>query len=157
MHQEARRLIEELRLRPHPEGGYFCETYRSPIMIQTPRGKRTAITSIYYLLADGIFSAFHRVASDEIWHHYCGSQMTIDIIEADGRYRQVVIGGTERWQASIGAGAWFAAHLVDAAGYALVGCDVGPGFEYEDFEIGSRKELTTTFPHHRSLVERWTR
>jgi predicted cupin superfamily sugar epimerase len=155
MHYEAQRLIEELSMQPHPEGGYFCEAYRSPISVETPRGKRLAITSIYYLLADSMLSAFHRLASDEIWHHYRGSPVAIEIIEPEGGYRQELIGGSDRRQAAVGAGAWFAAHLADLNGYAFLGCDVGPGFEYKDFEIGSRKELTAKFPQHRVLIDRW--
>jgi uncharacterized protein len=157
MHVEAQRLIERLELQPHPEGGYFRQTYRSSMTIETPRGVRRWITSIYYLLADNMFSAFHRLTSDEIWHHYFGSAVAIEVIDPDGQYRTVIVGNMERRQAVIGAGSWFAAHLCDDRGYALVGCDVAPGFEYEDFEIGQCDQLVASFPQHRALIERWTR
>lgn len=157
MNERAQRLIEQLGLQPHPEGGYFRQTYRSQITMETSRGTRHCLTSIYYLLADEMFSAFHRLISDEIWHHYCGSPVAIEVIDPHGRYTRVIIGDDGHHQATMPAGCWFAAHLCDATGYALVGCDVAPGFEYEDFEIGSRDWLVATFPQHRALIERWTR
>jgi predicted cupin superfamily sugar epimerase len=158
MHEEeALRLVAQLNLRAHPEGGYFGETFRSRIDVEAPWGTRPALTSIYYVLSAANFSAFHRLRSDEIWHHYRGAAVAIEVIETDGRHRQVVIGGASAWQAAIGAGSWFAAHVCDANAYALVGCDVAPGFAFEDFELGTRGGLTTAFSQHRALIERWTR
>ncbi|HEY3676725.1 MAG TPA: cupin domain-containing protein [Candidatus Tumulicola sp.] len=157
MHAEAERLIGALELKPHPEGGFYCETYRSDIRIATSDGARNAITSIYYLLADEMYSAFHRLKSDEIWHHHRGSPVSIEIIESDGRHREIVIGTGDCWQAAIGAGAWFAARLSDPESYALVGADVAPGFKFEDFEMGRREELVAAFPQHKALIERLTR
>jgi uncharacterized protein len=157
VHPEASRLIAELGLRPHPEGGFFTESYRSTLHVASGAGSRHAITSIYYLLTGDTFSAFHRLTSDEIWHHYAGGELAIDAIDANGRYEQLTIGDGRRWQAAFSAGVWFAAHSVDAHGYALVGCDVAPGFEYDDFEIGSRAKLSRAFPQHAQLIERWTR
>jgi uncharacterized protein len=157
MHVEAQRLIDQLELQPHPEGGYFRQTYRSPMTIETSRGMRHWITSIYFLLADETFSAFHRLTSDEIWHHYLGNPVAIEIIEPGGRHRTETIGVMNYRQAVISAGSWFAAHLFDDAGYALVGCDVSPGFEYEDFELAECDRLVAAFPQHRALIQRWTR
>ena len=157
MNAEAQRLIAALGLEPHPEGGYFKQTYRSSTTVQGSQGLRRAATSIYYLLEGDDFSSFHRLQSDEIWHHYRGAAVAIEIIEPTGKHVQLMIGEDDRLQAAILAGSWFAAHLCGEGAYALVGCDVAPGFEYEDFEIGTQEALVTTFPHHRSLIERWTR
>ena len=156
MHPEAERLIEELGLEPHPEGGYFIETYRSAVCVDAESGTRDALTSIYYLLTGDAFSAFHRLTSDEIWHHYRGAPITLETLDVDGDYRSFVIGDGERWQAAIPAGVWFAAHVADPASYALIGCDVARGFEFDDFELASRAELLQEFPQHASLIERWT-
>ena len=155
MHEDAARLIRELGLRPHPEGGYFTETYCSDRGVVGAAGDRRALTSIYFLLSGDDFSAFHRLKSDEIWHFYEGSDVAIECIDAGG-HRRMVIGRAAR-QAAMPSGTWFAAYLADAAGYALVGCDVAPGFEYRDFEIASRSELLDEFPEHASMIERLTR
>jgi uncharacterized protein len=157
MHAEAERLIRELGLKPHPEGGFYGETFRSRLQVATPQGERSAVTSIYYLLADDMFSAFHRLKSDEIWHHHRGDPVRIDIIEPDGAHRSVVIGDGNRWQAAIPAGAWFGASLCHSESFALVGCDVAPGFDFADFELGRRDELQAALPEHTSLIERLTR
>ncbi len=157
MHPNAARLIEDLGLRPHPEGGYFTEAYRSDRRVVGAAGDRSAVTSIYYLLGGDDFSAFHRIESDELWHFYEGADVAIECIAADGNHRQLVIGRARLRQTAIPPGVWFAAHLAGALGYALVGCDVAPGFEYTDFEIGSRAELLGAFPEHASLIERLTR
>ncbi len=156
MHEEAARLIRDLGLRPHPEGGHFTETYRSGSSVVAGERTRSAVTSIYYLLTDDDFSAFHRLRSDELWHHHEGTDVAVECIDAGGSHRREVIGVGSR-QAVIPAGVWFAAHLVDTRGYALVGCDVAPGFEYEDFEIASRAALRSVYPQHAALIERLTR
>jgi uncharacterized protein len=104
-----------------------------------------------------MYSAFHRLKSDEIWHHYCGSPVSIEIIERDGRHREIVIGTDDCWQAAIAAGVWFAARLPHSQSYALVGADVAPGFDFADFEMGERDALIVAFPQHQSLIERCTR
>jgi uncharacterized protein len=157
MHRDALRLIDELGLRPHPEGGYFAETYRSDIRVTVEARNRSAVTSIHFLLTGDTFSAFHRLASDEVWHHYEGAHVAIDLVDLDRGHRQLVIGAGTRRQAAIPAGVWFAAHVTDPDGYAFVGCDVAPGFEYEGFEVGSRAELLNAFPELAPLIERWTR
>lgn len=154
---EVRRLLQQLDLRPHPEGGYFRETYRSTCKVQTPHAIRDALTTIYYVLWHESFSAFHRIAADEIWHHYRGAPVAIQMIAPDGSHRQTIIGEAHCWQAAIPSGYWFAAHVCEPDSYALVGCDVAPGFEFTDLEIASRTRLISEFPQHRSLIERLTR
>jgi len=151
------RLISDLALKPHPEGGHYGETFRSNTDVTTPWAVRPALTSIHFLLSGEEFSSFHRLRSDEIWHHYRGAPVAIDVIDPDGLHERIVIGEKHRWQAAIRPGSWFAAHVPAAGAYALVGCDVAPGFDFADFEIGSRETLAATFPQHRALIERWTR
>ena len=105
------------------------------------RLQRSAITSIFYLLCDDRFSAFHAIASDEIWHFYRGAPLALELIDAAGRHEQRVLDGDGVFQTTLPAGTVFAAHLINASGYALVGCDVGPGFDFADFEMPERAAL----------------
>lgn len=158
MHPEAQRLIETFRLRPHPEGGWYRETYRSAERVTTSRGTvRSATTSIYFLLSAGAFSAFHRLSSDETWHFYRGDPVTIEIIDASGAYQTRVLGANDVLQTTIVAGAHFAAHVDAPDGYALVGCDVAPGFEFSEFQLTTRSMLTAAYPHLGPLIARYTR
>lgn len=157
MHPEAARLIRELGLRPHPEGGYFAETYRSGERVSSGGRRRSAITMAHYLLAGDEFSAFHRLRSDEVWHHYAGGSVAIDAIYPDGRHQELIVGDGKCWHAAIPPGVWFAAHLVGPSTYVLIGCDVAPGFEFKDFEVGSWTNLLREFPKLAALIERWTR
>jgi predicted cupin superfamily sugar epimerase len=139
MDPRAADLIASLGLVPHPEGGYFSEVYRSASQVQPAddRSKRPAITTIYFLLAAGDVSRWHRLASDEVWHHYEGQPL--ELFMADARFEKV----TRRLLAPISLGgepvrvvaadAWQAARPTGA--YTLVGCTVGPGFEYADFQM----------------------
>jgi predicted cupin superfamily sugar epimerase len=160
-------LVERLGLMPHPEGGFFRETYRSATEI--PGGSlggsfpeaRPVSTGIYYMLVGDDFSAFHRIKSDELWHHYAGSEAIIHIIGLDGTYRALRVGSDldkgEEPQAVVPAGAWFAAEVADTASYALMGCTVAPGFDYADFEMAERAELLRLCPGRRELIMRLTR
>ncbi len=158
VHPAAEELIAKLQLVPHPEGGYFREMYRSELRVTVADGRdRSAITSILYLLFDEQFSAFHAIASDEIWHFYRGDALAIDVIDAAGRHEQRILGGSGVLQTTLTAGTLFAAHLNGAGGCALVGCDVGPGFDFTDFEMPARQALIARYPQHEELVTRWTR
>ena len=170
--------VKQLGLRPHPEGGYYRETYRSPEIIARAalpkryNGRRTLATAIYFLLRADQFSAFHRLKSDEIWHFYDGHPVSIFIIGKNGRLASFKLGldarQGEQPQVVIRAGNWFAAGLANrkspASGgkianrksYALIGCTVAPGFDFADFEIGNRKELCRQFPKHHALINRLT-
>ena len=158
MHPDAVALVASLRLKPHPEGGYYAETYRSRERVTTSRGSdRAALTSIYYLLtADGC-SAFHRLASDETWHFYKGSPLTLELIDPAGRYEARTIGPDGPWQTALPAGTHFAAHVDAEEGWTLVGCDVAPGFEFADFQLTTRTTLTLAYPHLGPIIYRYTR
>lgn len=158
MNAEAQRLIAAFRLQPHPEGGWFRETYRSAERVTTERGSvRSATTSIYFLLTAQTFSAFHRLASDETWHFYRGDPVTIEIIDASGKHEARTLGARDVLQTTIAAGAHFAAHVDTPDGYALVGCDVAPGFEFADFHLTTRSMLTAAYPQYGPLIARYTR
>jgi predicted cupin superfamily sugar epimerase len=153
-------LIRELALAPHPEGGYFRETYRSASL--DVRG-RAGSTLIYFLLPRGSVSRLHRIDADEGWHLYLGGPL--DIFELDERDpaapAQVTRLGTdfasgERPQHVVPAGRWFGAMPAEGAAYALVGCSVAPGFEFSTLEFGDRARLSATFPGSRELIDRLT-
>ncbi len=158
MHSEAAHFISALELSPHPEGGWYRETFRSGQTVTTGRGTtRDAATAIYFLLTAEAFSAFHRIASDETWHFYRGDPIVIEIIRPDGSHERRTVGAGLDFQTTVVAGAYFAAHVETIGGYALVGCDVAPGFAFEDFELADRRTLAAAFPEHAALVERFTR
>jgi predicted cupin superfamily sugar epimerase len=126
-------VIARLGLKPHPEGGHYRETFRDP---RPGDGGRATSTAIYFLLARGERSHWHRIDAAEIWHHYAGSALTLRI--AEGRTARAVrlgpdIAGGEEPQAVVPAGAWQAAEC--DGDWALVGCTVAPGFDFAAFEL----------------------
>jgi predicted cupin superfamily sugar epimerase len=152
---DAAALIARLGLTAHPEGGYFRETYRSPASVETSRGVRSALTSILFLLTSDSFSAFHRIASDEAWHFYRGDAIAIEVLEGDRSHRRIDLAADGPWQTVVPAGAAFASHVL--GDYALVGCDVAPGFDFADFELCERAALAEAYPAHTALIEGLTR
>jgi uncharacterized protein len=164
---DAAYWVKRLGLQPHPEGGYFRQTYRSEVTIAREAlpagfgGARAASTAIYFLLEGKNFSAFHRLRSDEMWHFYIGAPVSVHMIEFSGMYSSIVLGNNPEegqvLQAVVPAGCWFASHLADWQSFAVVGCTVAPGFDFEDFEMGKRVELVAEYPLHRELVQRLTR
>jgi len=154
-----RQLIEDLQLKPHPEGGFFRETFRATAQVDTPAGPRNASTAIYYLLPSSEYSGWHRVASDEAWHHYAGQPLRLHLLDASG-HRTVTLGpdlnAGQQPQFIVPAGCWQAAEVPDS-GYALCGCTVAPGFDFSDFEMGSRDTMLTEYPAHQELIEAWIR
>lgn len=151
-------IIANLNLQPHPEGGYYRETYRAEEEIALADGKkRNTSTGIYYLLKDGDKSHLHRLSSDEIWLFHQGEPLEIVMIHEDGRYEIETLGNqleqNEIPQVVIKANVWFGARLKSGKGYALVSCIVAPGFDFEDFEMGKKEELLREFPHLRKEIE----
>ena len=139
MDPRAAQLIETLGLAPHPEGGYFRELWRSPLGVAPAdeRGMRAALTSIYFLLPAGAVSRWHRVASDEVWHHYEGAPLELWLVPpGEHRIERARLGPLADGQApvrTVPAHWWQAARSIGP--YTLVGCTVGPGFEFGDFEL----------------------
>jgi predicted cupin superfamily sugar epimerase len=157
----CRRARESTALVPHPEGGFYRETWRSPVALGgLPRGPRPASTAIYFLLPAGTFSAFHRVASDEAWHHYDGDPLDLHTIDDGGTHAVVRLGRDfardERPQHVVPAGTWQAA-VPRGERYTLVGCTVAPGFDFADFEMPPREDLVGRFPAHSEIVAQLTR
>ncbi|MEM9142566.1 MAG: cupin domain-containing protein [Bacteroidota bacterium] len=159
---KANKIIKELGLQPHPEGGYFRETYRSVGKISEEclgskyRGSRNHATCIYFLLTSDRFSAFHKIIQDEIWHFYDGAPLRLHLITEEGRYRKVTVGRDwdkgEVPQFVVPGESWFAAEVLQKGAYSLVGCTVSPGFSFNDFELGDREKLISLFPDHEAII-----
>ncbi|MFM0514944.1 cupin domain-containing protein [Paraburkholderia sp. RL17-373-BIF-A] len=157
-------LIRRLDLKPHPEGGFFCETYRSAerVIRDSDHGAaetRSASTAIYYLLCDGAHSAWHRLKSDEVWHFYAGEPLNVHVLDETGALVTHKLGDALThadavFQAVVPAGLWFAAECADPATFALVGCTVAPGFEFSEFELADVGALKARHPRHAALIER---
>jgi predicted cupin superfamily sugar epimerase len=165
--RDAAYWISSLNLTKHPEGGYYRSTYASPVWIAQSAlppgftGPRLASTAIYFLVDGSKFSAFHRLQSDELWHFYAGSALVIHLIDPDGGHSEILLGSDpesgESFQGVVKAGCWFGARVKDSQSFALVGCTMAPGFDFEDFELAARAQLTGMFPQHRALIEKLTR
>lgn len=163
----AQYWIDRLKLEPHPEGGFFRQTYRAPLVLErsalpdTFGGPRNASTAIYFLLAGEDFSALHRLAADEVWHFYAGAALLVHSIDSVGNHNVMKLGQNaeagEQFQLVVPAGHWFGSCLERPDGYALVGCTVAPGFDFADFEMGERAALMSQYPHHKALIEKVTR
>jgi predicted cupin superfamily sugar epimerase len=130
-------LVARLGLEPHPEGGWYREVHRSKFVLHTERGPRAVLTSIYYLLEARQYSRWHVVTSDEAWHYACGAPLELLSYESrSGALRRRVLGAPQDGQEPTGvvaAGEWQAARSLGA--WTLVACDVGPGFDFEDFSF----------------------
>jgi predicted cupin superfamily sugar epimerase len=158
--------INRLQLTTHIEGGAFREIYRSAVVASRSalpvsfKGDRAFCTSIYFLLQQHQFSAFHKINSDEIWHFYHGDALIVYEISQQGELIEHRLGNDpdkgESFQCVIMAGNWFAARLAPGGDHALVGCTVSPGFDFADFELASRQELTGAFPQHQAVIEELT-
>lgn len=163
--KQARDWIEGLQLLPHPEGGFYKETYRSEetyfqeSLPQRYMGVRSFGTSIYFLLTQNDKSHFHRLQSDEIWHYHQGGAVEIHMIFSNGEYSMQCLGtelkSGQQLQVIIPRGTWFAAQVV-VGDFILVGCTVAPGFAFEDFELADRQSLLSAYPQHRTLIEQFT-
>lgn len=159
-------IISRLDLQPHPEGGYYRETYRSngEILDLPPyfEGSRNYSTAIYFLLTGDNFSAFHRIRQDEMWHFYLGAPIELIEISSEGKVTTTHIGNDlekdQQLQHLVPGGSWFASRLLPGAGdYALAGCTVSPGFDFRDFEMAKRADLIQLFPDHGELITVLTR
>jgi uncharacterized protein len=134
---KAADVIRLLDLKPHPEGGHFRETFRDGRKVD---GARAASTAIYFLLARGERSHWHRVDATEIWHWHAGAPLKLEIAAASGSRETLTLGGDlgaeQRPQAVLPAHAWQAAQSLGE--WSLVGCTVAPGFEFAKFELAPK-------------------
>ncbi|MBK7213038.1 MAG: cupin domain-containing protein [Bacteroidales bacterium] len=159
-------LVEKFELLPHPEGGWYKEIYRSDEIIRQQdlpgrfQSDHSFSTSIYYLLKDYDFSAFHRIRQDEIWHFYLGSPVKLYILK-DGKQELIMLGDNPEaghvFQAVVPFGCWFAAEVSIPDSFAFLGCTVSPGFDFSDFELASFEELQRDYGAYSTLIRRMTR
>ena len=160
-------LIEQYRLRPHPEGGFFAVTYRSAGCIPEAAlpsafsGARNFSTAIVFLLKGNDFSALHRLRQDEVWHFYLGGALRLVMISPEGSLSEIILGrnGTagNLVQAVVPAGYWFGAMPTQGAAFSFVGCTVAPGFDFADFELAKRSDMLAQFPDLATLILQFTR
>jgi len=155
--------IKHLNLQAHPEGGFYKETYRSNETLATQSlparftGSRNFSTAIYFLLRSQDRSVFHRIKSDELWHFYQGSTLSIYILTNEGLTIKKLgthLAQGESLQVMVPANCWFGARVEEKETYALCGCTVAPGFDFQDFEMAERKELLRQYPSwEKEIVE----
>lgn len=129
---DAAAVVRLLDLAPHPEGGFYRETFRDPRLVEG----RAVSTAIYFLLPAGQASAWHRVDAAELWHYYAGAPLDLSIEDKSGRRTcrlGVDLAAGERPQAVVPGGAWQSAKSLGR--WTLVGCTVAPGFEFGRFEL----------------------
>jgi len=147
---------------PHPEGGYYRQTFVSNQTL--PEGRPTA-TSILFLLTHDNPSNLHRLDAEEIWYYQSGDPLLVHMIDADGIYSEIQIGpdikAGQVLQAVVPAGVWFGSSVLDPKedleGWALVGCMVTPGFNFDGFELAQRDDMLTRFPEHAEIITQLTR
>lgn len=167
--EAARAIVRRLGMRKIPhEGPWFIETYRSPDLIEGGLARRypsprIAATAIIALLTEADFSAFHRLATDEIWHFYAGDPLDLHLLGAGAQAAHVRLGpdllAGQTPQTVVPAGVYMAARPAPggSSGFSLIGNTLAPGFEFEDYEGGDRDALMSLFPVHRDLILRHTR
>lgn len=165
--EKAYNLIQQLGLRAHPEGGFYKETYRSVGAISQSdlgedfSGSRNYSTAIYFMLTTETFSAFHRIKQDEFWFFHQGAPITFHTITKQGKYTVQTIGNDiskgHLPQLIVQGGDWFAAEIKSENNFALVSCTVSPGFDFDDFELATKKELTELYPQYTEIISQLTR
>lgn len=138
--------IAKFNMQPHPEGGYFVETYRSEVTLDE---KKSIATVIYFLLPSGKKSTWHRIKSDEFWFYHAGSPIVVHSIE-NGAYQSQEVGPhiseSQLPQYMVPAGAIFGASVKQENSFSLVSCVVAPGFDFADFELFSEAQMLELFP-----------
>lgn len=135
-------IIQTHQLLPHPEGGFYKETYRSE-----------SSTGIFYLLGRGQKSSFHRIKSDEMWHFYGGDSLSVVEITPAGTIKETIL-NKNNVQYVVPAGVWFGAYLPNDSEYAFVGCTVAPSFHFQDLEMGDKAKMLVEYPQAKVMIER---
>ncbi|WP_266369007.1 cupin domain-containing protein [Tellurirhabdus rosea] len=159
--------VEKYNMQPHPEGGYFTETYRAEETIPHEAlptrfsGPRRFSTAIYFLLESHHVSALHRIQADEVWHFYAGGPLNVYVITPEGTLEIIRLGSNpeagEVFQAVVPAGCWFGSRPAEGTDYSLVGCTVAPGFDFADFEMADRTTMLNEFPELEEVVRELTK
>lgn len=163
----AQQLIEHYQLQPHPEGGWYRETYRSDESLTADAlperfgGERNFSTAIYFLLEDGNFSAFHKIKSDECWHFYAGDPLEVFVLMPNDELKIITLGNDiingQLFQYVVPANCWFASRPAKGSTYCFVGCTVAPGFDFNDFEMVIGDELVKEYPTHAEIIKKLCR
>lgn len=164
MNDKTKYYINKLKLVSHPEGGYYREIYRSGEYI-SPGGlpkrytsKRVFSTSIYFLLDGKQVSRFHRLKSDEVWHFYDGSPVIIYLLNKN--VERIILGKDISkgyiFQYTVKKNNWFAAEIIKKDSFALIGCSVSPGFDFNDYELADRKYLVKKYSQHKDIINKLT-
>ncbi len=156
-------LIQQYNLQPHPEGGWFRQTYKSNVLVSAEAlperfgEDRAFSTAICFLLEKGSFSAFHRIKSDECWHFYAGDPLLIYIILQNGDLEIISLGNDfkngQSFQYVVPANCWFAGRPAAGSEYCFVGCTVSPGFEFGDLELADANALAAIYPEHEMIIK----
>lgn len=152
---EVEKIVSKLDLIPHPEGGFYRETYRS----ESTKGKRNLMTCIYFLLTSDHVSHLHRIKSDEHWFYHGGSPLVVHILDAFGHHKYIVGNDIEKGylpQFVVPKNTIFGSTVLEENSYSLVSCVVCPGFDFADFELFNKKELLEIYPNHSEIIEKLT-
>lgn len=155
--KRAQELIDQLGLLPHPEGGFYKETYRSETTIQG--SERQLMTSIYFLLTGENYSRFHRITSDETWYFHEGNTLLVHTIEGEthtAHHLGLANEAGEQPFLLVKGGTIFGSEVLGRVGYALVSCAVAPGFDFADFELFTAKDLLPIYPQHKEIILKMT-
>lgn len=157
----SKELVSAYGLAPHPEGGFFKETYRSAEKMTTRGGvSRPISTGILFLLPEGQKSRLHRIKSDELWHFHLGGALRLTQISPEGKVSDFILGPDIKkghlLQHAVPARYWFGAEPEPGSGFCFVGCTVAPGFDFADFDLGSRATLLARFPDAREAILKLT-
>jgi len=154
-------LIKTYTLLPHPEGGYYKETYRSNGLLEVNSENRNYSTAIYFLIESNNFSALHRIKSDELWHFYEGDALEVIEIDLQGKLIITEVGrdikNGQTYQYMVKAGHWFGSRVLAGGVFSFVGCTVSPGFDFKDFEMAKRDELVKLYSQHQQIIIELTR
>jgi predicted cupin superfamily sugar epimerase len=157
MNPEIQEIIDRLELVPHPEGGYYKETFRSPGTIAS--GDRNLMTAIYFLLTSTDVSHFHKIVGDEHWFHHSGSPLIVHTLDEHGHTEHLLgsdLSKGQQPQLMVPSGTIFGSSIVDTDAYSLVSCTVAPGFDFRDFKLYTKEELLPLFPEHEAIISRLT-
>jgi predicted cupin superfamily sugar epimerase len=148
-------FIDALALLPHPEGGFYKETYRSELSLEGQQ--RNLLTSIYFLLTSANVSKFHRIKSDELWYFHTGSPLIVHTLSERGHEQHLLGLDLSKGQQPflwVPKNTIFGSTVLQQEGFSLVSCAVAPGFDFRDFELFERATLLAAYPEHREIIER---
>jgi predicted cupin superfamily sugar epimerase len=152
--KKAQEYIDKLGLLPHPEGGFYKETYRSAVKT----GDRNLMTAIYFLITSNNISRFHRIKSDEMWYFHDGSPLSVHTLDKENGHQVHKVGlnlsNGENPQLLVPANTIFGSSLDEENAFSLVSCTVAPGFDFADFELFTTQDLLSQFPDYEEIVRK---